>query len=120
MVIRSFIALFNTRSHQRVGTPHLVLSRNASDRNFEMTICCRINFKKGSFDWKLKGLLPFLIVKNDWRANNPSSHAHHFSKHIQSNSDIVILFSVIEKSGNYAFEDDKSQGKGCKFCLRGI
>ena len=30
----------------------------------------RKNFKKGSFDWKWKGLVPFLIVESDWRATN--------------------------------------------------
>ena len=46
---------------------------------------CRINFKKESFDWKLKGLVPFLVVKSDRRAANPPpSYATQFPKHIQS------------------------------------
>ena len=32
--------------------------------------CCR-NFKNGSFDWKFKGLVPFLIVEIDLRTTNP-------------------------------------------------
>jgi hypothetical protein len=32
--------------------------------------CCR-NFKIGSFNRKLKGLVPFVIVEKDWRATNP-------------------------------------------------
>ena len=34
-------------------------------------ICCRRNFKKGSFKWKLKGLVPLINFKNSWRATNP-------------------------------------------------
>ena len=45
--------------------PHFVFSRNASDLNFEMVICYRRNFEKGSFDWKLNGLVEFLIVESD-------------------------------------------------------
>jgi hypothetical protein len=29
------------------------------------------NIKKGSFDWKLKGLVLFIIVESGWRATNP-------------------------------------------------
>jgi hypothetical protein len=32
---------------------------------------CHRNFKTGSFDWKFKGLVPFLIVESDLRATNP-------------------------------------------------
>ena len=45
--------------------PRFVFSRNASDPNFEMAICYRRNFDKGSFDWKLNGLAEFLIVESD-------------------------------------------------------
>jgi hypothetical protein len=38
--------------------------------------CFRKNFKKGSFDWKFKGLVVFLIVESDWRATKPSLGAY--------------------------------------------
>ena len=34
------------------------------------------------------------------------------------NFEIVILFSIVEKPGNYVFEDDSLQGKGCKLSPR--
>ena len=46
--------------------------------------CCRRNFKKDSFDWELKGLVPFLIVESDWRATSLLPYAHNSPKHIQS------------------------------------
>jgi hypothetical protein len=45
---------------------------------------CRRYFKKDSFDSKLKGLVPFLIVESDWRANSPSRPS--FLLHIQLKS----------------------------------
>jgi hypothetical protein len=32
---------------------------------------CGRNFKKGSFDWKIKGLVPFSVAESDLRATNP-------------------------------------------------
>jgi hypothetical protein len=51
--------------------PHFIFSRNAPGRNFYMAICCLRNFKKGLCDWKLKLLVPILVVKSDWRVTNP-------------------------------------------------
>ena len=31
----------------------------------------RRNLKKGSFNWKLRGLVPFSLVEKDMRANDP-------------------------------------------------
>jgi hypothetical protein len=36
---------------------------------FYRNLCFR-NFKKGSINWRLKGLVPFLIVQSDRRATN--------------------------------------------------
>ena len=36
-------------------------------------MCCRRNFKKGSFDSKLKWLVPFLVVEFDLKATNTPS-----------------------------------------------
>jgi hypothetical protein len=65
---------------------------------------CRRNLKKGSFDRKLKWLVPFLIVKNDWRATNPLSRLLFPQTHT-----IKILshfFNVVDSSGNYVFENN--------------
>jgi len=79
--------------------PRLVFFRNASHRYFEMAICCR-NLEKGSFDWKMKGLVPLL---SDLEVNNPPPTPT-ISPDIQSNADIAILFSVVvERSRNYVF-----------------
>jgi len=41
----------------------------------------RRNLKKGSFDWKLRGLVPFSLVENDLRANDPpDSHGPEINK----------------------------------------
>ena len=69
-----------------------------------MAICIRSNFKKSSFDWKVKGLVFFLIFKRDWRATPPLTIN---SQHTSNQSfEIAILFSVVEESGNYVFEND--------------
>jgi hypothetical protein len=66
---------------------------------------CR-NFKKGSFDWKSKGLVAFLIVECDWRATKPSLTPTISPNTSNQNFEIDILFNVVERSGNYVFEDD--------------
>ena len=43
-------------------------SRYLSDRNSEVAICYRKSFENGSFDLKLKGLVPILLVQRDWWA----------------------------------------------------
>ena len=59
LVIRISRAYFKIQSDRRVDAPptHLLFSRGASDRNFEMAICCCRKLEKNSFDWKLKGLV---------------------------------------------------------------
>jgi hypothetical protein len=68
LLIRSSCVLNKIQSDLSADNPpsiHIVFSRNASDINFEMVICCRRNFGKALFNWKLKGLVPLLIVEND-------------------------------------------------------
>ena len=82
----------------------------------------RRNFKKGSldlkikgiilfliveFDWKLKGPVPFLAVERDWRAANPLARPQFSQRHPINIFEIDILFNINERSGNYVFEDDK-------------
>ena len=54
----------------------------------------RRNFKRGSFDWKLRVRVPFLIVESDWRA---TSHPTAIIPPNTSNQnfDIAILLSVV-------------------------
>ena len=68
-----------------------------------MSIRCRRNFKKDSFDWKLKG--PFLTVKSNWRAtsfSNPPPPPTPINSQNTPNQDfeIIVLFSVVERSGD--------------------
>ena len=56
----------------------------------------------GSFERKLKFLVPFSSDQKDWRATRPPPRP--FSpKSSNSNFDITILFIIIEKPNNYAF-----------------
>jgi hypothetical protein len=61
---------------------------------------CRRNFKKSSFDWKLKKLLPFLIVESDWRATSPPFTPTFSPNTSNENCEIVILFKIVESSEN--------------------
>ena len=65
---------------------------------------CRKNFKKFSFDWKLEGLLHFLIVKSDWRKTNTPPSPTISPNASNKSFEIVILFDVVERSGNYVFD----------------
>ena len=65
----------------------------------------RRDFKKGSFDWKLKGLGPFLVVESDYRATSPLTPTISPNTSNQ-NFEIAILFNVTESSGNYVFENN--------------
>ena len=71
-----------------------------------MAIYCRKNFEKSSFDLELKGLMPVLIVESDWRATNPPPTPSIFPNTSNQNFKTVILFNVIDRSGNYIVEDD--------------
>ena len=66
--------------------------------------CCR-NFKKGSFDCKLK--LPFLIVESEWRVINPPLTPTISPNTFNQSLEIAILFNVVESSRNYVFKDEK-------------
>ena len=68
--------------------------------------CCRKNFKKGSFDCKLRGLVPFFIVESDWRAINPSLTLTISPNTSHQNFEITIMLNVVERFGNYVFDDD--------------
>ena len=61
--------------------------------------------QEGSFQRKLKVLMPVLSDQK-LEGNWASSHALFFPNSPDQNFEIVILFSIIEKSNNYVFGDD--------------
>jgi hypothetical protein len=83
----------------------------------------RRNFKRGSFDWKLRVLVPFLIVERDWRTTSPFPRPS-FPQTSNQNFEIAILFSVVDFQIENMFLrrtlPHNSQGKGCKLCPGGI
>ena len=83
---------------------------------------CR-NFKKGSFDWKFKGIVSFLIVKSDWRATSPPTPIIPPNTSNQT-FEIAILFSVADFQIENMFLrrtlPQNLQGKGFKICPGGI
>ena len=131
LIVLNFTQLFMPYLRFRVirvwtpPPPNLVFSRNASDRSFENGRFCRGNFKKSSLDWILKGLMPFLVVVSDCTTANPSSHAHHFPEHTQSNfSDGHIVWSdwKAQKLCLWGWRppSPSPQGKSCKSYPGGI
>ena len=56
----------------------------------------RINFKEGSFDWKLKVRAHFLIVKRDPRAASPPRLL--FQNPSDENFEIDILLKIVQRS----------------------
>ena len=64
------------------------------------------NFEQGSFDWKLKGLVPFLTVESNWRDTYPPPTPTVSLNTFNRNFEISILFSIVERSRDYVFEDD--------------
>ena len=50
--------------------------------------------------------MPFLSDQKNWRAPRPPSTLIVFPKSTDQNSEIAILFSVVEKPYNYVFGDD--------------
>jgi len=56
--------------------------------------------KKGSFDWKFKGLVPFLIIKRNWRATNLPLMPTFSPNTSNQNFEITILCNVVESSEN--------------------
>jgi hypothetical protein len=67
---------------------------------------CYRNFKKHSFNWKLKWLVPFLIVESDGKATNTPSKPTISPMTYNKNFVIAILFYTVESSGNYVFKQD--------------
>jgi hypothetical protein len=55
----------------------------------------------------MKGLVPILTVKSDWKATNPPLIPTISPNTSNQNIEIGILFNVIENSGYCVFEDDK-------------
>ena len=123
LVIKSSLVLFKIQSDRRVypiPRTYLIFSLNASDRNFENAIWCLWNIGKRSFDWKLNGLVPFLIVENHWWATNPPPTPTISPNISNQNFEIAVLFKAIERSKIMSFRmtthPHSPQAKGCKFC----
>jgi hypothetical protein len=57
-------------------------------------------------DWKLKGLVAFLIVKSDWGATNPTLTPTISPNTSNQNFEIAILLNVVERYGIFVSEDD--------------
>ena len=74
--------------------------------------------QEGSFQRKWKVLVPFLSDRKNWRAPRPPSTLLIFPKSPDQNSEIAILFSVVEKPYNYVSGDDllphSPRGRGYK------
>ena len=58
---------------------------------------------EGAFERKLKILVPFLSGQKDWRATSPPPTPIYSPKLSDQNFEIVILFSIVERSNNYVF-----------------
>ena len=69
--------------------------------------------REGSFWRKLKVLVPFSSDRKNWRAPRP-----HPTLIFPKNSEIAILFTIVEQSNNNDFRDDllprRPHGRGCK------
>jgi hypothetical protein len=85
---------------------------------------CRRNLEKGSFNWKLEWLVPFLIVESDCKATNASSMPIIFRNTSNQNFEIAILLSVVDfQIGNMFLRRSlphSLRGKGCKLWPGGI
>ena len=57
---------------------------------------CRRNSERGSFNWKLEWLVPFLIVESDWKATNTPSTPTISQNTYNQNCEIAIFFSVVD------------------------
>ena len=64
------------------------------------------NFEKGKFHWTLKALVPLLIVERDRKQINPPPTPTTSPNIPNQIFETVILFNVIDRSGNYVFQDD--------------
>ena len=52
---------------------------------------------------KLNRLVPFLLVKSNWREARPPTTPIYFQETCNQNFGIAILFGVVVRSGNYVF-----------------
>ena len=68
-----------------------------------MSNFCRRNIEIGSFDWKLKELVPFLLFKGDRKATTPPPTAINSYNTSNQNFVIAVSFSVVESSGKLKF-----------------
>jgi len=57
-----------------------------------------------SFEWTLKALVPFLSDQKDWRASRPPQLSLFPPESSDQNFERTILFNIVEKLNNYAFE----------------
>ena len=67
--------------------------------------------------------MPFIIAESIKRTTNPPLTSTISPNIPNQNFEIAIFFSVLNRSGNYVFEDEhphSPQGKGCKLCSGGI
>ena len=83
LVVTAFIACFKILRDRSVDTrPHLLFSREASDRNFGMGTCCRLKLRKQLIRIEFERTSAHF---NSWKwmeGKKPSSHVHHFPKQI--------------------------------------
>ena len=74
--------------------------------------------REGSFERKLKVLVPFLNDQKNWRAPRPPLTFIFPPKSTDQNFEIAILFSIVENHNNYVFKYDllpqNPWGRGCK------
>jgi hypothetical protein len=69
----------------------LVLDQGTSHRR-----SCRRYIEKGSFNWKLEWLLPFLIFEKNWEATNIPTTPTSSPNTSNQNFEMTILFSVVD------------------------
>ena len=55
---------------------------------------------------EIEWLVPFLIVKSDWKATNTPSAPTISPNTSNRNFEIAILFDVVKRSGNFVFENE--------------
>ena len=79
--------------------------------------CSRI-FYRGSFNWILKLLVPFLIIESDWRVKSPLSSLIISPKSSHQNIEVAIMFRVVGRSSVYVFQvDNPHRGRFLRYVL---
>ena len=68
----------------------------------------------------LKRLVPFLILISDRSTTNPPPTPTLSSYTSKQNFEITILFSVVERSRNYVFDNNKSSPPALRASLQGM